>query len=161
MKPILKNLSSYLDKMELSHDVREDSDAIIFSMGGSVADLNLLLRLQNDAILTITAVLPVNIPERVQPQILELINRVNVDALVSTMYLETEHKTVGCQGFLFVKNETIDEDMFTQCFYYTASRMNHYAEEILSIAYGNSTESLSELIIRKQIEESQREGVMN
>ncbi len=161
MKPILECMSTLLEKQELNFEIKEEDDVIMLSIAGKVANINILIGVQNDRIITITAFLPVNIPDKSHCHVLELINKINTEALVSTMYLDMSRKTVNCQSFLHVENDAVGEAAFNHSFYSTVCRIDERSEEILSVAYGMSTESLSELIMRKQIEESQNDEVVS
>lgn len=162
MKESTHNIQRYLKNNEVEFDVSEEQDAVYFRMGGTTADILVSIRIQNDNIILVTARLAINLPTRAYPKLLDALNEINRDALIATMYLykDEDGGNVVAQAFILSKEEELEEALFMRTLLSTIARINGEAEHILKIAFGGD-ESLSELLLKQQIEESQRDTTLN
>ncbi len=160
MKPILEQVAESLDAKKFNYEHREEYNLIHFEMSGTVADLNVIIRIQDDNLLLFTSVLEVNLPERSHMRVIDAINDINKDALISTLYLDKKERRVVSQSFMVVNGDTMDEDLFSLNLSSVLSRVDTNAENIIRIAYANNEETLSQLLLRKQIEDVQQDETM-
>ncbi len=155
MNTILKHISESLDAKELNYNMEEESDAIYFSMGGCVADVQTIIRIQADNIIAITAVLSVNIPEKSYPRVMDAMNEINKNALISTLYLDKNEKRAVSQSFVMITDESsFDDEIFTTYLSSAITRINSNAEDLMKAAYCGDDETFSQIMLRKQIEEA-------
>ncbi len=71
MKSILEQLTASLDAREINYDVREEHNIIFFTMCGTVADVNIGIRIQEENLIMTSATLAVNLPEKSHDKVID------------------------------------------------------------------------------------------
>lgn len=157
MKPIYQRISELLDSMEIKYNFEEDIDVFYFKMGGETSDIDVYIRIQGETLITFNAILPIRMPEYSFPELLDAINQINTDALISTLYLDKDSRKINSQSFIDTKDGDIDEENFTSFLISSIKRIDSNTEDFMKIVFGSQEKSLESLLMEKEIES----GVLN
>ena len=90
MKVILKTIKKYLDNNGLSYQYREERNVFYFQISTDIVDIDFFVQIQKEAeCILFIATLPITIEESKADAMLKLINTINAQTTIASLYMES------------------------------------------------------------------------
>ena len=161
MKVILKTIKQYLDNNGLSYQYREERNVFYFQISTDIVDIDFFVQIQKEAeCILFIATLPITIEESKADAMLKLINTINAQTTIASLYMESSK--IYAQSFVLYTENSIVEDLFLRYIALTVSVLNGRVKEIFRIVFGNSNNSeLTQLFLRQIKEDTDNNLIFN
>lgn len=102
MKTISSMIKECLDNNEIKYDYNDEFDAFFFNMSCESADLDMYIQVRDEKYISFIAGLPIAIPKESHANICQVINDINAEAMVATLYLLKDSGKICGQSFVIV-----------------------------------------------------------
>lgn len=140
MKTLVSTIKESLDGVSIDYRYDENNRFFIFSLSCESTDVTFIIQIHGDVYVSFMAMLPIIVPEESYADICLLINRINADANISTLFLDPDAYKIYGQSFAVSHNGEIEEDVISLHIGATANAVDSHVKEIFSVLYKSKGE---------------------
>lgn len=153
MKTISSMIKECLDNNEIKYDYNDEFDAFFFNMSCESADLDMYIQVRDEKYISFIAGLPIAIPKESHANICQVINDINAEAMVATLYLLKDSGKICGQSFVIVHQGEIHYEVILHHIAVTINIVDSRVKEIFRVAFGENNDAILAQLSMGQIEE--------
>lgn len=162
MKTVSSTIKQCLDKNEIKCQHNEEFDAFYFNIGCESTDLDMYIQVRGEEYISFIAGLPIAIPKESYTNICQVINEINAEAMIATLYLHKESGKLYGQSFAIAHEGEIHEEVILHNIGLTMNVLNSRVKEIFKVAFGGENDdSLTKLLLGQIKEDAQGNPIFN
>lgn len=141
MEILKKQVTKLLDELEFHYEIDEERSIFEFAVNAGNADVDVILRYDEEGMrLYNLANLEFSLPKDGITAVLYKINEIhNKSFSQAHLYIDNEDNRLNAEAVIDVPENGLDKDVFGYFLYSTMSMLNKYFNDIMSVAYGQTS----------------------